>query len=145
MSLKHLSEAKHNFNTTATAATINAILPIPGQRIFIYRMILTTSVACTVVLQDTITNANAGNNMSQIFQLGATGGVSLDVPFNYDPWWFTGQQYMQFQDSAHVLAAQQGGITALAAGPGFGAGLGVNLIVTSTPTLGWDIWWDSGA
>jgi hypothetical protein len=118
VSLKYGSECQHNFGTTPTAATVNAIAGIPGKRIFVYRLVVTTSIASTLKLQDT-----GSNDMSQTFQLGQTGGIALDVPFNLDPWWFTGQGN--------------------AAAPFAGQGLGINFIVTITPTLGWDIWWDA--
>lgn len=138
MSLKYHSEARHNFNTTAAAATINAVAAIAGNRIFVYRLLVTSSIAATFKLQDT-----SGNDMSQAFQLGATGGVALDVPFNYDPWWFTGMQFPQ--GAAGVGSAQQGGLTGanLSGQVQQGQGLGINFIVTGGPTLGWDIWWDA--
>lgn len=118
MSLRYGSEAQHTFGTTATAATVNALAAVTGKRLFVYRLLITTSIAATLKLQDT-----NSNDMSQAFQLAATGGVALDVPFNYDPWWFTGQ--------------------GLAGAPLAGVGAGINFIVTGSPTLGWDIWWDA--
>lgn len=122
MSLRHASECQHSFGTTPTAATVNAVAAVTGKRLFVYRLLITTSVASTLKLQDT-----ASNDMSQAFQLLAAtgGGVALDVPFNNDPWWFTGQ----------------GQVTP--GNPYFGIGVGINFIVTGTPTLGWDIWWDA--
>jgi hypothetical protein len=122
MSLRYASECRHNFGTTPTAATINAIAAVPGNRIFVYRLLITTSAAGTLKLQDT-----TAVDMSQAFQLLATlgGGVALDVPFNNDPWWFTGQE--------------------IAGAPLVGQGRGINFIVTGTPTVGWDIWWDAHA
>lgn len=118
MSLRYGSEARHSFGTTASATTINALAAITGFRLFVYRLLVTTSVACTFKLQDT-----GSTDMSQAFQLAVNGGIALDVPFNQDPWWFTGQ----------------GGTTPLA-----GQGLGINFIVVgTTPTIGWDIWWDA--
>ena len=118
MSLRNMSEAQHAFGTTTTAATINALPAVPGKRLFVYRLLITVSIASTLKLQDTGTN-----DISQAFQLGATGGIALDVPFNFDPWWYTGQ-------------GQSGQ-------PLVGQGLGINFIVTQTPTVGWDIWWDA--
>lgn len=133
MSLRYASEAKHNFNTTASATTINAIVAQAGFRVFIYRLIVSVSVAATFKLQDT-----GGNDMSQAFQLGATGGLSLDVPFNLDPWWYTGQPLLQ-----GAASAQQGGLATVTGSIQQGQGLGVNFIVTgTTPTVGWDVWWD---
>jgi hypothetical protein len=120
MSLRHASEAQHSFGTTVAAATINALPAVAGRRLFVYRLLITTSLAATFKLQDT-----AANDMSQAFQLAATGGIALDVPFNYDPWWFTGQGQVQ------------------PGNPYFGIGVGINFIVTGAPTLGWDIWWDA--
>ena len=135
MSLRYASEARHNFNTTTSASTINAIPAIVGYRIFVYRLLITVSVAATFKLQDT-----AGNDMSQAFQLGATGGIALDVPFNYDPWWYTGQPLLQGQASG-----QQGGLATVAGSIQQGQGLGINFIVSGSPTVGWDIWWDAHA
>lgn len=119
MSLRYGSEALHTFGTTTSATTINALAAVAGRRLFVYRLIVTVSVACTFKLQDT-----NSNDMSQAFQLAATGGIALDVPFNYDPWWFTGQ--------------------GLAGAPLVGQGAGINFIVVgTTPTVGWDVWWDS--
>jgi hypothetical protein len=118
VSLRYGSEAQHAFGTTTTASTINALAGITGKRLFVYRLLITTSITATFQLQDT-----QSNNMSQAFQLGATGGIALDVPFNYDPWWFTGQ--------------------GLSGAPLIGQGYGINFIVTGSPTLGWDIWWDA--
>jgi hypothetical protein len=140
MSLRYGSEARHNFNTNAAPTTINAILPIPGLRIFVYRLLITagtvTTPPATLKLQDT-----SANDMSQAFQLTSEGGIALDVPFNLDPWWFTGQALIQ-----GAATAQQGGLTgaALTGNIVQGQGLGINFIVTGAPSaLGWDIWWDA--
>lgn len=131
MSLRYGSEARHNFNNT-TGTTINAIVGVPGQRVFIYRFIATVSAACLLQLQDTNSNV-----MSQSFNLAATGGISLDVPFNLDPWWFTGQWLLQNQ-----AAGQQGGLSNPTGVIQQGQGLGVNIILSTSVTTGWDIWYD---
>jgi hypothetical protein len=132
VSLRFASECRHNFNTTAAAATVNAIVAAPGQRVFVYRLLITSSIASTFKLQDT-----GGNDLSQTFQLGITGGVALDVPFNLDPWWYTGQPLLQ-----GAASAQQGGLGTVSGSIQQGQNLGINFIVTGGPTLGWDIWWD---
>lgn len=132
MSLRYASEARHNFNTTAAATTINAIVAQSGFRVFIYRLLVTFSVAGTFKIQDT-----SANDMSQAFQFGATGGTALDVPFNLDPWWYTGQALLQ-----GAASAQQGGLATVAGSIQQGQGLGVNFICTGGATVGWDVWWD---
>jgi hypothetical protein len=120
MSLRYASEAQHNFGSLIATGTLLAA--VTGRRLFIYRLLLTvtdTSGATTVQLQDT-----ASNNMSQAFQFVTGGGLALDVPFNNDPWWFTGQ--------------------GLAGAPLVGQGLGINAVITgSGSVVNFDVWWDS--
>lgn len=120
MSLRYASECRHSFGTTPTAATINAVAGIAGFRIFVYRLLITTGAATTLKLQDT-----TAVDMSQAFQFPAAtgGGLALDVPFNNDPWWFTGQE--------------------IAGAPNIGQGRGINFISSVAVTVGWDIWWDA--
>ena len=108
MSLKDFSEALHVFSPTNSATTPQvALTAIPFQRVKVYRLILTLAgTAGTVQLQDT--NAVA---LSHAFQLGITGGISLDVPFNYDPWWVTVPS------------------------------VGFQFAITGGGTLGWDLWY----
>lgn len=109
MSLRDFSEALHAFSAGAPSATTPqvAVAASPGQRVKVYRLLLTLAgTAGTVQLTDT-----SGTAISQAFQLGITGGVSLDVPFNYDPWWVTG------------------------------LGVGVQFVITGAGTLAWDIWY----
>jgi hypothetical protein len=143
VSLRSLSEAQHNFNTLTTQASgtpFVMIAPVAGRRLCVYRLIATVSAACQFNLQDTFSTPNV---MTQLFQLGATGGISLDVPFNYDPWWYTGQVAVSLQ--AGIAAAQQGGTVNPAGLLQVGYGLGVNGVITwstTQPIIGWDIWWD---
>jgi hypothetical protein len=144
VSLRSLSEARHNFSAptfSATAATpFVMVAPIPGFRICVYRLIVTVGVATIFYLQDTYSTPNY---MTGGFNLGATGGVSLDVPFNYDPWWYTGQVFLNFAGGA--ASAQQGGNTP-PTNPlpvQYGQGLGVNGVMIAGGAMSWDIWWDA--
>ena len=108
MSLKDFSEALHTFSAAVSAATPQvALTAVPLQRVKVYRLIITLAgTAGTVQLQDT-----TGAAISAPFQLGITGGVSLDVPFNYDPWWVTNPS------------------------------VGLQFAITGAGTLGWDLWY----
>ena len=108
MSLKDFIEALHVFSPTVSASTPQvALAAVPFQRVKVYRLILTLAgTAGTVQLQDT-----TGAALSHPFQLGITGGISLDVPFNYDPWWVTNPS------------------------------VGFQFVITGAGTLGWDLWY----
>ena len=116
MSLKDRSEAQHLFgNFTGllpVASPNNFIIPAPPsgvKRTAIYRLLVTVGAATVLTVQSSDgTNVVA---LSQGFNLGVTGGIALDVPFNYDPWWIGGN------------------------------GLGVTLASSISVTVGWDIWW----
>jgi hypothetical protein len=144
VSLKSLSEAQHNFSgpafSAASGTPFTMVSAVPGRRICVYRMIITVASATTFWLAD---NAAAGPfPITQQFQLGITGGVSLDVPFNFDPWWYTGQQFLNLLGGA--TAAQQGGVATTNAGLAqAGQGLAITGNVGTTSVMGWDIWWDA--
>lgn len=108
MSLRDFSEALHVFASANSATTPAPVLAaVPFQRVKVYRVILTLAgTAGTVQLQDT-----TGAALSHPFQLGITGGISLDVPFNYDPWWVTNPS------------------------------VGIQWAITGGGTLGWDVWY----
>jgi hypothetical protein len=74
----------HAFGTTTgTTIPVVAATVVPtGQRVGIYRMLVTLSAAATLTVQDT-----SGTTLSQAFQLPANGSIALDVSANGDAWW----------------------------------------------------------
>lgn len=83
MSLRSISECSHVIINSAAGGTLAAVAAVSGQRVGIYRMILTVATTVTVTVQDT---ANAA--LSQPFAFGSSGGsITLDTPINWDPWW----------------------------------------------------------
>ena len=97
MSLRGPGECLHVFNATATSGSVGfGITPVPTQRIYVYRLIVTIGApAVTVQIQDLASTA-----ISQQFQLSANGSIVLDTQSNGDPWYFcSAGQGLQFIQS----------------------------------------------
>jgi hypothetical protein len=81
--LHRLFETSHAIINSAAGGVLPIVAAAPQVRASIYAMILTTSGAVTVTVQDT--NAVA---LSQPFAFGTNGGaVTVDIKVNGDPWW----------------------------------------------------------
>ena len=112
MSLRTGSECLHTFSTVASSlgTVVFNILAVPNQKIYLYRMIITIgSPAVTVQLTDF-----PAGPLSQPFNLGANGAITLDTPINFDPWYATVP------------------------------GSGVGLVQSGTTPIAWDIWYLQG-
>ena len=85
MSLRTRSECAHAFGNAATA-TIAMVPAVPGQRVAIYRFMLTNgATAVAVTIQDT-----TGAALSQAMNLGANQlPLWLETQSNGDFWWIT--------------------------------------------------------
>jgi hypothetical protein len=114
MSIRQRSEGIHikGSGTGATVAVLASFTPSNAQQfVSVIRMIVTVSAAGLLTLQDT-----TGAALSQPFNLGANGTITLDVPTTFDPWFTT-------KDSNNAGAGLQ-----------FAQGTGAN-------TVSWDIWY----
>ena len=81
--LHRIMETAHVIINTAAGGTIPVVAAVPGNRVSIYRMIITSSGAVTVTIQDT-----SGGALSEPFAFGTNGGaVTVDIQPNGDPWW----------------------------------------------------------
>lgn len=85
MSVRSIGELLHAFGNSTSGVT-HIVPAVANQRVYVYRMILTTGTpAVTLTFEDT-----GDNDISQNFQLAANGSIVLDTPINGDPWWATG-------------------------------------------------------
>lgn len=89
MSLRSRPETLHAFNSTPTAAgTATIVTGVAGQRIGVYRIIVTMGAVTTPPALVQFSGSVSGA-LSQQFQLGAEGAITLDTPQDQDPWWVT--------------------------------------------------------
>lgn len=97
--LHRMIETQHTIVSSAAGGTLAITGAVAGLRSSIYRMILTSSGAVTVTVQDT--NAVA---LSAPFAFGTNGGaVILDIQVNGDAWFQSGYGVgLQFNASAAV-------------------------------------------
>jgi hypothetical protein len=84
--LHQLPETAHAIVSSAAGGVLAVAPALAGSRSSIYKLILVTSGAVTVTIQDT-----ASTNLSAPYAFGASGGtLVVDTQINGDPWWQTG-------------------------------------------------------
>lgn len=89
MSLRTRTEVLHAFNLTPTVAgTATIVAAVAGQRVGVYRVIITMGAVTTPPALAQFVGSVSGA-LSQQFQLVAEGSIVLDTPINFDPWWVT--------------------------------------------------------
>jgi hypothetical protein len=85
MSLRSRSETTHVI-ISAAAGTTAVVAAVTGQRVGIYKMIVTVASTATLAIQDT-----AGGALSQTFGFGTSGGsITIDIPINNESWFQSG-------------------------------------------------------
>jgi hypothetical protein len=84
--LHQLAETAHAIVSSAAGGTLPVVSALANNRSAIYKLILVTSGAVTVTIQDTNSVA-----LSAPYAFGTSGGtLVVDTQINGDPWWITG-------------------------------------------------------